>query len=89
MPSEYLTRIPGQPTLNQVVPGMAHFAGTGPEGAKCGKCEWFKPAKAAHKGRCEKYFRLMNHDGELIDTNYDACRYFELKVDKPAPLFDR
>jgi len=33
-----LTRHPGMPDSGEVIPGMAHFAGTGPAGKHCGDC---------------------------------------------------
>jgi hypothetical protein len=34
------TRIPGVPDSASVVRGMAHFAGTGPDGKTCGDCKF-------------------------------------------------
>lgn len=34
-----MTKIDGYPSSDQAIPGMAFFAGTGPEGKTCGDCK--------------------------------------------------
>lgn len=36
---DYMTKLPGIPSSDQVKDGMAFFAGTGPEGKTCGDCK--------------------------------------------------
>jgi hypothetical protein len=38
MTSSHMTMIKGAPDTSVVVPGMAHFAGTGPAAKTCGDC---------------------------------------------------
>lgn len=61
-------------------PGMAHWAGSGPEGAVCGHCIFW--GYIAH-GRqrtgksCEKYYRLTGLHGGGLDKRQDGCKYFQ------------
>ena len=38
MSFDTMTKIAGAPSKTTAMPGMAHFAGTGPEGTFCGGC---------------------------------------------------
>jgi hypothetical protein len=64
----------------QTEPGMAHFAGTGPVGATCGKCVFwgYKTASRVryHNG-CKKYSELMKKDGPAINPSLPACKYYK------------
>jgi hypothetical protein len=91
------------PDLEQLrrrtVPGMAHFAGTGPKGKTCRECsEWtgcgkeagYYAPKGAHGGlikprSCDKYRELMRGDiGEPIPPDTMACKYFDPAIAPPA-----
>jgi hypothetical protein len=69
--------------LKLTVPGMAHFAGTGPSGATCGGCvHWDKRDERSligkHKPRrCDKFRQLMQGmDGAPIPASTPACKYY-------------
>lgn len=82
--SQYLTS--PNPELDRLVtatvPGMAHWSGTGPPGATCGKCRHHMSLpnhleKMVLK-RCAKYFHLVQKVGpEPIPNKTVACRYWE------------
>lgn len=38
MPEDHLTKIEGVPSSAAIVPGMAYWPGSGPDGTTCGKC---------------------------------------------------
>lgn len=69
----------------QTVPGMAHWAGTGPEGMKCLGCanarfHGFYAARGAKKGllkpiTCAKYKDMMGH-APSFSGDQSACRFF-------------
>lgn len=65
-------------------PGMAHWAGGGPDGATCGKCAFWGYSYRKHNGdpgrrasSCEKYFKMMSKHGDSLDKRQAACKYFE------------
>ena len=68
--------------VNATIPGMAHWAGSGPPGATCGKCKNWRSLGDDDSGkikfnRCEKYFQLIGKVGpEPIPKGTAACRYF-------------
>ena len=70
--------------------GMAHFAGTGPEGRSCRECaHWMfksdgyysKSGKFANQikpHRCAKFSQLSaGRAGDAVPANASACKYFE------------
>lgn len=69
----YMTRLEGVPDTDDAKPGMAYFAGTGPIGKTCGKCEFFKNRK------CQMFFTLIKTTGDNIKGSFKACKYFEQK----------
>lgn len=62
--------------------GMAHWAGTGPEGAKCGDCIEYRYDIVDNKGRntkrnsCFLYYRKMGKHGSILPPQQSACKYF-------------
>ena len=81
-----MTRIPGLPDKADLVPGMAHYSGSGPFGMTCGDCISFgyyrrSNAKKKHCG-CSKYRDLMRQNGPAIRSDCRACKYFQ---QKPKP----
>jgi hypothetical protein len=67
---------PGLAALVRVtVPGMAHWAGSGPEGETCGGCaEW---TRLGNKRLCAKYRYMMGEWGKrYIPPLTAACKYF-------------
>jgi hypothetical protein len=68
--------------------GMMHWAGTGPHGATCGKCEhygyWYHaPSKVDRQWKkhgCGKYWKRMHrHPNGAIPATTEACKYFEAR----------
>jgi|SRR5580704_2376794 hypothetical protein len=73
----------------QSVPGMAHFAGTGPNGKTCGQCEFWGYKVTTPKGlkfqfRCKKYNELTRKNGGIIPGLTLACKYWEAKFEQPT-----
>lgn len=70
----------------QTAPGMAHWAGSGPDDARCGKCIFYGYTYRRPNGdpgrkpsSCEKYFKLMSKHGDGLDKLQVGCKYFEPK----------
>lgn len=91
MQQDYLTQ-PDQDLAAKVratIPGMAHWAGTGPRYKTCGECEHWVSIKVGvgTSTRCEKYTLMMRgaQGTKKIPINTTACKYFEeRKPAKPA-----
>jgi hypothetical protein len=72
--------------------GMAHWAGSGPEGATCGGCShygyWYTTwtnKKRRKPSGCELYYRRMHtHPDSPLPKATAACKYFEPKPPSPA-----
>ena len=63
--------------------GMAHWAGTGPDGTTCGNCVNFK-AQAKHlaDGKCEKVLpgaRETRSSKDIFPASTASCRHFEVR----------
>jgi hypothetical protein len=59
------------------VPGMAHFAGTGPGNATCGDCSFWRMIPRTSKMHCEKYVELTkDKKPKPVPSLTWACRYF-------------
>lgn len=78
------------------VPGMAHFAGTGPDGATCRQCALWGSKKTRREPgrpgallprRCKKFSQLLQ--GAVCATGVPhhtpACRHFIDNPKAPAP----
>ncbi|MGY2987648.1 hypothetical protein [Bradyrhizobium sp. USDA 4508] len=88
----YLTKLPGVPDRDEVKPGMAHFAGTGPAGKTCGDCKWrgyfrkgrdkFNPhtnlieSKQVKTMGCREFLRLSHSHGPAVYKGWPACKFF-------------
>jgi hypothetical protein len=59
------------------VPGMAHFAGTGPSGTYCATCSFLVAEK--HSVYCEKYKEIMHRRGNAIRGGLRSCKYYVVK----------
>lgn len=58
-------------------PGMAHFAGTGPDGLTCRQCaNWDCKSPDEPKAACKKYKRMTNRPGNQVPREASACKYF-------------
>lgn len=64
--------------LARTVPGMAHFAGTGPRGTICAHCpHWQLPSTSSRKHICRKYQELMpKGPAKQVPGSTPSCRYF-------------
>lgn len=86
--SEHLTSSPIDRFARMSVPGMAHFAGTGPAGATCRECIFwnhgphdYRAKNGKHRGliepaTCKKFRQLTHHEGAKIRDDLSACKYF-------------
>lgn len=87
---------------NKTQPGMAHFAGSGPEGLTCRQCEhWtgcgqesgYYAKNGKHGGvlkprSCAKYQRLMQGEvGPGVPHETSACKYFDVNMEAPAVTY--
>lgn len=79
---------------SKTMPGMAFWAGTGPEGKTCRECKhWAFDGYLASSGllkdaQCDKYTRMMNgNPGGKLPHYMPACKYFEL--DSTAPSIEK
>ena len=71
----------------QTVPGMAHFAGTGPAGMACFQCHHWNSGDLLTTGRlangwlkahpCGLFKKLTELDGPAVSPSASACRHFE------------
>jgi hypothetical protein len=84
------------PHLNtnpEVVPGQAHFSGTGPPGRACRQCaHWaHEPGDYDSKGyikpvRCRQFTALTNQLGAKVPAETPACRHYAPTDLAPAPF---
>lgn len=66
------------PNHARSMPGMAHFAGTGPVGTRCGYCVfWGDLHKGFGKRDCRKYYELTAKHGPDIPAVLQSCKYFK------------
>jgi hypothetical protein len=83
---QHLTVGPNDANIRASFPGMAHFASTGPKGATCRECAFWKlPARPTSKSNeqrpCAKYTQLMfGKIGKSVPGGAFACRHFERKA---------
>jgi hypothetical protein len=75
-----LTEVPFDKMAKQSFAGMAHFAGTGPSGKRCGECSNFCGYPISDgtpdKDYCDKYQQMMGKPGKRIPKEAQACKYF-------------
>lgn len=80
-----LTRIAGVPNSEDVQPGMAYFAGTGPEGKTCGSCAHRGYQRESVGGKaysvtsCRQFKRMTGRHGSPVGSDWKACKYYEAK----------
>jgi hypothetical protein len=93
-----MVEIPGVPTNDQVKPGMAFFAGTGPWDKRCGDCalrgyhypgpeRWSAEQNTfvsrTYKSQgCAMFKKMTGNRGPAVDEMWPSCKYFE---QKPKP----
>ena len=69
-----------QERLSQTFEGMAHFAGSGPSGARCQGCAfWGDGQGRALNRRCRKFSAMTGVTTKLVPGSALACRHFEKK----------
>ena len=74
-----MTEVAGTPDREDIRPGMAHFAGTGPQGTWCKHCLFLHVNKygPGEKGTCGKYRKIMGKPGPKFPVMTPSCRYYE------------
>ena len=84
MLSDYLTTLPGAPRRADALPGMAHFAGTGPKGKSCGDCVhrgYYRHEDDRKKRQgCIQFRRFSGRSGPAVRREWPACRHFTEKT---------
>ena len=74
------TKIKGVPDReDDMKPGMAHFAGTGPRGKTCSMCKhrgYTPPDWVKISYGCAMFFKLTQRPGPTVQPNWAACRHF-------------
>ena len=77
----FLTRDANSERDQHTLPGMAHFAGTGPKRAVCGGCAYWVPPPNRAGERCAKYTELMGGKWHyrVIPFHTPACKYWAKK----------
>ncbi len=82
--------------VSKTHPGMAHFAGTGPDRKSCRECSLWMPSGYFAKsnkqhgptlklGGCRKYKELMKKELKKVPHTAAACRWFD-ENEKPLPI---
>ena len=68
----------------QTAAGMAHWAGSGPEGSTCGKCRFygyeFVKSNGDHsfkRSACGKFYTMTRRHGGSLEDRQMGCKYFE------------
>ena len=74
--------------VRQTYAGQAHWAGTGPQGATCGKCSHWSGGAYSSSGSCREFLRRMRSAApkkeHRIPREALACNAF-LPVEKVQP----
>ena len=97
---DHLTPSPIDVLARASHPGMAHFAGTGPQLRTCRECIFwehdphdYRAKTGKHRGLiepalCRKYRQITLQVGAKVPDDAAACRYFEENSAIPA-RFDK
>lgn len=87
--SEKLTTVPIDTLVRQSFSGMAHFAGTGPNGRTCRECIFFNHGPYDYRAKngkyrgeilpadCKKYQQITQCKGDAVPDVAAACKYFD------------
>ena len=91
----YMTRLPGVPDTDDVKPGMASYANTGPAGTTCETCAhrgYYRQGKSKFNPRtglieerhvphsgCKMFLKLTHRHGPTVEKNWHSCKYYEGK----------
>lgn len=80
------TKLPGVPDREDIIPGMAYIAGTGPPGKTCGDCWYRWLTRVSANGveyrvpECQLFLAYNGgKHGRRISRNNRSCKYFEPK----------
>ncbi len=80
---DHYTTLPGVPTKSDLVPGMAHFRGTGPSATYCSTCSEFVPGKEVRvketSGKCKAFKRMIGKWGPPFDRQTPSCKYYKAR----------
>jgi hypothetical protein len=92
----YMTKLPGVPDTDDVKPGMAFFAGTGPTDKTCESCAYrgyWRTGKhkfntqtkmleeaGRHSNSCAMFLKLTHRHGPAVNRRWAACKYFQDKT---------
>jgi hypothetical protein len=80
--------------IGKSVPGMAHFAATGPFGTRCKDCEYYGvyqqiKNKAGdivdtvfRRGCCGAFLRITGKLGPAIPPQSESCRHFKARDER-------
>jgi hypothetical protein len=86
---KHLTEAPIDRFARASHPGMAHFAGTGPQGKTCRECVFwahgphdYRAKNGKYRGliepaKCNKYQQITTQAGAKVPDEAMSCRYFE------------
>jgi len=89
-----LTTTKGERSRANIIAGMAHFAGTGPDHTFCYQCLHYaygkRPLAKSQSGRtinhsCGKFRELVGHEGPRFESSSPSCRYW-VPVERTGPL---
>lgn len=82
-------------SIKKTYPGMAHFAGTGPERAFCRTCVFWKSATGSHEygsgtfptlrdHPCQKFRQLSGKVTNCrVPSHAEACRHYQASPNPP------
>lgn len=82
VPVDYMTKLPGQPSRDDVRPGMAAWPGGGPKGKTCGDCQYRgyyrdRGDRSVKSNGCEMFLKLAMRHGPPVNKKWAACRHFK------------
>lgn len=87
--SKYLTKPDPALAAKQAktYPGMAFFAGTGPDGKTCSQCSQYgfyregRNEKTRKVNGCKMFWELAGHPGPAFSGDAASCKYFIPKAE--------
>jgi len=82
--NDHLTKLPNVPSRRDVIPGMAHFSGTGPAGETCGTCEHLGYYRETKKGKWDE--RLKTYVTKSY--KWKGCAMFRKLTGSDGPTLE-
>lgn len=79
--STNLTKLPDVPDSADAVPGMAHFAGTGPYGATCGGCVFRGYQRQSLTG----VWNARTNDHDFRWYRHPGCAQYKTLIGRHGP----